>query len=900
MPVAANQKLAGVTEKDKETTGREMNLSTNKRLASVKIDLLRQLALEGLLNRGVSNLTVVEGLGFRFGLLDAGDVHNGDDLGALNHLVFGSVIRFGVGVWHCASQRCSEEDGEEFPESAFLVVHCGCEEGDGQVTGSSKDFKGNHPEQSADHGEHSEKGMFCRRKWPSFFGPKRVNESDGVGDGGGFRGESAGMQCSMSKRRTRVGAGWFSCRLLSLATLDSVACLPSLFTEKSLLSPSRSFNLQPFPQLFMKKLWLLPLSLTTAVLFCGEIPLILAQDATPTEADDTLPLEKLPERIKQIDDDFKKRAGAFVAVVDAEAAAKRISDTFAQLLRALALAPQFNFNELSMNIPQKSGAISAEQPDPGTGAPGVRSIPPRNEAIYAASKELEAAAKLQQIRINAVISDFSKVLSQRLNAAVLGMPKPEELATLIQTIERIQGTMRRRMLSISTGNGSVSSENLLAALKAVKQLVEADNAHSATAVPAAIAAFRNGAAMRGELFKQDEIRDLITRYLEPMRKATEEQGIAIEAMIEAHKPAQQIATAVENYTQAVKQFNSLLTGADYYNGTGPGFSEATADFYRHVATALRSLENSEYEAADRSLKDAAGMERQQFAPSSIRNRRKSGGDSEARAQIVGKLQKELAEKFTKLREQTKADINTRISTLKDSAEITALILEIEKRARPLRMNSDGSTNDELGQLNVALRELQRAWAANSAQTIARLDQQIVMIQQEPLVAFRKEFTALQNRIRRTLFVDIYKAPELNAPPYLDKDPDAAVEAFCDDLVLRGDWRRLLGILQSRTPVVVQRTGPKEDETILALRSYLSGKNSELAEQWVDAVLAYKVVLRSTATRAPIQPAAESIKAIAKAHPEAIAEAATREKTDVNAPPTEKPSTKTSAPRPVAN
>ena len=38
MPVAANQKLAGVTEKDKETTGFEMNLSTNKRLAPVKLD----------------------------------------------------------------------------------------------------------------------------------------------------------------------------------------------------------------------------------------------------------------------------------------------------------------------------------------------------------------------------------------------------------------------------------------------------------------------------------------------------------------------------------------------------------------------------------------------------------------------------------------------------------------------------------------------------------------------------------------------------------------------------------------------------------------------------------------------------------------------------------------------
>ena len=123
MPVAADEELAVVTEKDKGTTGCEMNLSTNKRLASVKLDLPWQLALEGLLNRGVGNLAVVEGLGFRFSLLDAGDIHDGDDFGVLNHLVLGGVIRFGVGVWHCASERCGEEDGEEIPESAFFVIH---------------------------------------------------------------------------------------------------------------------------------------------------------------------------------------------------------------------------------------------------------------------------------------------------------------------------------------------------------------------------------------------------------------------------------------------------------------------------------------------------------------------------------------------------------------------------------------------------------------------------------------------------------------------------------------------------------------------------------------------------------------------------------------------------------
>ncbi len=101
----------------------------------------------------------------------------------------------------------------------------------------------------------------------------------------------------------------------------------------------------------MKKLRLLPLILIAAVLHCSEIPTVSAQDATQAVAENSLPLEKVAERIKQIDDDFKKQVGTFVAVVDAEVAAKRISDIVAQLLRELAQAPQFNFNELSHGCP---------------------------------------------------------------------------------------------------------------------------------------------------------------------------------------------------------------------------------------------------------------------------------------------------------------------------------------------------------------------------------------------------------------------------------------------------------------------------------------------------------------------------------------------------------------------
>ncbi len=553
--------------------------------------------------------------------------------------------------------------------------------------------------------------------------------------------------------------------------------------------------------------------------------------------------------------------------------------------------------ELSMNIPQKSGAMPVEQPDPGAGSQGTRNNPQKNEAIYAAAKDLDAASKLQQIRFNTVVSDLSKVLRLRLSDTVLGKPKPEEIATLIQTLERIQGRMQRRMLN--SVEGHVSSENLIAILNAIKQLAEAEKDRSIIAISTAITAFRIS-ARNVNLFKSDEISNIITPYLEPIRKATEEQGASIEAMIEARKPAQEITTAVETYAQAIRQFNSLPSDGDY-NATGTRISEAVPDFYRIVIAALKSLENGEYDQADQYLKRAAEMERQ-LAPSNYGNRNKNVGNSEARAQIVGKIQKELAEKVAKLREQASADIISRISAVKEAADITALMSEIEKRSRQSRMNSDGSNNDDLARLIELLRDLHRAWVTNNPQTIARLDQQFAMTQREPPAAFRKEITALRNRILRIIFATTFNAPELNAAPYNDKEPEVGIEAFCDDLMQRGEWRRLLEILQLRTPAAAQRAGQREDEAIPAIRSYLAGKNCELAEQWADAVLTYKVVLRSSAKRAPIQAASESIKVITKAHPKAITEAAIREKNDtkVSPPvtPAEKPPTRSPAARPA--
>lgn len=234
-----------------------------------------------------------------------------------------------------------------------------------------------------------------------------------------------------------------------------------------------------------------------------------------------------------------------------------------------------------------------------------------------------------------------------------------------------------------------------------------------------------------------------------------------------------------------------------------------------------------------------------------------------------------------------------MGAVNESTDITALVEEIQKQSHRMRQGVPGARSEDIFSLLLPLQELQNASTAGNPALISQLERHISQVSHGIPADLKKDFTALRKRILLTAYARALKAPELSAAPYADKEPEAAVKALCDDLALRGQWQRLLEILQV-SPPAPERSGTKEDDAVTAIRSYLAGKNFELAELWVDAVLAYKTVLRSSATRILTQAAADRIKAIANAHPGAIAEAASREKpaaanrTNTPASPTAKP------------
>lgn len=465
-------------------------------------------------------------------------------------------------------------------------------------------------------------------------------------------------------------------------------------------------------------------------------------------------------------DDYVKQVDAFIAVVDAELAAKRIGNTVAQLLRTLARAEQsprqFESIQLSKNIPEDNAAISA------------------------AAKDIGVARKLHQARLEAAEATLS--------------------------------TFRGRQTRFS------------------------------------------------ELIPKNEAEAAIARLNEATLNNAEGQGMVIEAMIEAHKPLEEITNAIIDYTKTADRLKSLSPHKDY--------PQDDTAFYTHILIALESLERGDYAKAYMRLFMATSWNKEKDGNTERNGHRELRRGS--REKLIGKIREEMSETGKGIRfcEQFSADILARISTVKEPRDIAVIVDEFSERLWHMSkfehvFKDAKKCQAEIRGLLNALQDIHKSRNyIVTLQEISRREFKAGWLTRESPTEYLEATAALSKRFLRILYAKTFKAPELTTAPYTDKDPEAAVEAFCDDLAKQCEWQRLLYILSSRA----KSLGKPETDLITVIHSYLEGKNFELAEQWTDAVLAYKRVLRSADLRAPIQAATDSIKAIIKTHPEAITEA----------------------------
>ena len=291
---------------------------------------------------------------------------------------------------------------------------------------------------------------------------------------------------------------------------------------------------------------------------------------------------------------------------------------------------------------------------------------------------------------------------------------------------------------------------------------------------------------------------------------------------------------------------------EYGNSSDP---RATVNFYRAIVGALKAVETGDGAQAQEKLREAANSLQQLGAARSAKFE-----------PVLGKLDKELVEKAVKIQQQRTADLRARLAAVKQPADLEAVAAEIQTWSIQMR-NRGGEEREDFSQLIQQLNLLSAAWGSASPALLLQERGGGALISG----SFAKELTTLRSRIERDVIARVLKAPELNAPPLAEKAPEAAIDAFCDDLAQRSEWRRLLQVLQARPQTQFQPYGRGvEDETVSALKSFFAAQNLELAEQWADAAQAYKTVLRSTGERIPIKSAADRLKVLAKKHPEAVA------------------------------
>ena len=578
----------------------------------------------------------------------------------------------------------------------------------------------------------------------------------------------------------------------------------------------------------------LPALCAAAVFFCGEMEHAAAQAETSAKTAAT-PLEKLPGKLAQAEEEFGKKLIATRNVVDAEAEAKRISESVAQSL-------YWSLRTVGSSTAQVVNVLETTR------------VPAGNAALTKLFRELTAAGTLLQTRRTTVQAEAAKELRTQISKLVLGTPTVAEVGATIEKIGQMQEVVGRR--NSNSDEPQIQWQNATSLLQGLQRLIEAEGGDDFSHLASAVSEFRSLTQNSSSLLGNGDGQERIKRTVQPLAKATAEKQAALDDAIQNRKPVPELTTAFAAFSEAAQRQSLIRTSGSDQNSN----LNAVITAYRNIVNICKSVEAGNAAEGQNQLHEARNAVQQLGAARAAKYE-----------QMLDKMDADLIERAGKFREQRLAELRTRLAAVKQPADLDAIAADLQAWSAQARLRN-ASGQEDFGQLASQLNTLAAGWVAASP---------ILLMQQDRFgggemarASYAKELTDLRKRIERDVLAQVLKAPELNTPPLSEKPPEAALAAFSDDLAQRGEWRRLLQVLQAQPPTQMQLSGRGENETVIALRSFFAAQNFELAEQWTDAIQAYKAVLRSTGERVPTKPAAERLKALTKEHPEAAAQAPT--------------------------
>jgi hypothetical protein len=578
----------------------------------------------------------------------------------------------------------------------------------------------------------------------------------------------------------------------------------------------------------------------TVLLACGEATFSKAAEEKkdpPASQASTKAIAELPEVLAQLETEPLKKVESLRTLVEQEAEANRISAPIAQSLRwTLRSSRVVTGGDLR-------GLLTT-----------VR-VPQDNAALTEGFKDLETMYNAAQTRRGILVRNASEALRIHTGELVRVAKTPEEVDAVIQIATAARDAFLTR------GAGEFYPEqniftNALVTLRALKRLIEAEQASDQTALASAVTSFRSSAQSDREMVPVGDISARIDRTLKRFEAAAAEARAALDAAIAARKPRTELIQALGRFERAAEQMNGLRLQ--------PSTNElrALAHVYGGIVDALSALD----------LKDLGNAEQKIAAVRSSL----SGLNVDERTKVEALLSESSDQIDTAIRKRSsdrKETVRVLLTEVAGPKDLEAVLARISEWTVGSATKGDRDAN-VWPALMAELQALASIWSSSNAALLERREEADVRVGSPHM--FSAELRAIRERIERDVLSKTLRLPELLDPPLAQLPPDAAIERVCRDLAQRSDWRRMYEVIHARESMRRGRGDGRPDETLAALRSFMAGQNFELAEQWADAVAAYKLVLQTVSDLAPTQAAAERLKVLAKEHPDVMRKSAAPE------------------------
>jgi hypothetical protein len=567
------------------------------------------------------------------------------------------------------------------------------------------------------------------------------------------------------------------------------------------------------------------------VFLVSATPMVLAQEKVATAP--PIALESVPAKVAEFEKELTAKIDAARTVIDQEVAANRLKDSVAQTLR----------------WSLRTAAISYAGSDI-RGVLATSRVPFENAPVSEACKQLETTWVSIQARYADLQKETLTESRRRALEAIKGSPKPEQVDELIRAVEEAQSALQRKYSWSSGVDYNTSLDNIEAALRSLRRLVEAEASGNLRQIITAMNSVQSMGSMDRDGGIDAELRAQVEKIRAPYVAKAEQSQVALDAALEATKPAAEVRALLEKYTEALEAVNQLRTNYDYNVVRDPTGALA---MYRTAVEILTSMESKDFAAAQQQIRNARSA-----------NVQVEGRRSPKMASLLGKWEEQARVQEVQYVKGQVESWRSRIQKVSQPSDLDDLAVEITRveqqdRGENRKPEVPAGLGATLSRLAAAWQSLNPGFLRDERMQSGNLDER-----QGPFAA---ELGALRRRIEREVFVSVLRVPELNQPPLADKPPQQAVEELVRQSAQKKEWRRVIELLQASRQL--KGEDPRGDTELLeALRSYLAGQNLELAEQWSDAAAAYKRVLLCTSELAPVADAADRLKALKREHPEA--------------------------------